>query len=68
MNRVRIAAQDLVARGFLLSEDAAVIVQQAASTNLFAPRPPMTRRVEDMSTLVMAGLDPAIHVFLSSCT
>jgi hypothetical protein len=39
VNRVRMAAQDLVSRGLLLSEDAAVIVQQAASTNLFAPAP-----------------------------
>ena len=34
VNRVRIAAQDLVSRGLLLSEDAAVIVQQAASSDL----------------------------------
>jgi len=39
VNRVRIAAQDLMARGFLLPEDAAVIVQEAASSNLFAPAP-----------------------------
>jgi hypothetical protein len=39
VNRVRIAAQDLVTHGFLLPEDAAVIVQQAASTRLFAPAP-----------------------------
>jgi hypothetical protein len=39
VNRVRISAQDLVTRGFLLPEDAAVIVQQAASSNLFAPAP-----------------------------
>jgi hypothetical protein len=39
VNRVRIAAQDLLARGFLLSDDAAVIVQEAASSNLFAPAP-----------------------------
>jgi hypothetical protein len=37
VNRVRIAAQGLMARGFLLSEDAAVIVQEAASSKLFAP-------------------------------
>lgn len=37
VNRVRIAAQDLVARGFLLPDDAAVIIQEAASSNLFAP-------------------------------
>jgi hypothetical protein len=37
VNRVRIAAQDLVARGFLLPEDAAVIVQEAASSDLFEP-------------------------------
>lgn len=36
VNRVRIAAQDLMARGFLLPEDAAVIVQEAASSNMFA--------------------------------
>src|SRR6201994_1202906 len=39
VNRVRIAAQDLATRGLLLSEDAAVIVQQAASSNWFAPAP-----------------------------
>jgi len=39
VNRVRIAAGDLVARGFLLPEDAAVIIQEAASSNLFAPAP-----------------------------
>ena len=39
VNRVRIAAQDLMARGFLLPDDAAVIVQEAASTTLFAPAP-----------------------------
>jgi hypothetical protein len=39
VNRVRVAAQDLMARGFLLPEDAAVIVQEAASSNLFAPAP-----------------------------
>lgn len=37
VNRVRIAAQDLVTRGFLLPEDAAVIVEEAASSKLFAP-------------------------------
>jgi hypothetical protein len=39
VNRVRIAAQNLMAHGFLLPEDAAVIVQEAASSNLFAPAP-----------------------------
>jgi len=39
VNRVRLAAQDLVTRGFLLAEDAAVIIQAAASSNLFAPAP-----------------------------
>jgi hypothetical protein len=39
VNRVRVAAQDLVARGFLLSEDAAVIIQEAASSVLFGPAP-----------------------------
>ena len=39
VNRVRIAAQDLIVRGFLLPEDAAVIVQEAASSKLFAPAP-----------------------------
>jgi Alpha/beta hydrolase domain len=38
VNRIRIAAEDLEARGLLLPEDAAVIVQEAASSNLFAPR------------------------------
>jgi hypothetical protein len=37
VNQVRVAAQDLMARGFLLPEDAAVIVQEAASSNLFEP-------------------------------
>ncbi len=37
VNRVRIAAQDLMKQGFLLREDAAVIIQEAASSNLFAP-------------------------------
>jgi hypothetical protein len=37
VDRVRVAAQDLMARGFLLPEDAAVIVQEAASSNLFEP-------------------------------
>jgi len=37
VRRIRIAAQDLVARGYLLSDDAAVIAQEAASSNLFAP-------------------------------
>jgi hypothetical protein len=39
VNRVRIAAQNLMARGFLLSDDAAVIVQEAASSNLFTSTP-----------------------------
>jgi hypothetical protein len=39
VNRVRIAARDLMTRGFLLSDDAAVIIQEAASSNLFAPLP-----------------------------
>jgi hypothetical protein len=39
VNRVRVAAQDLTARGFLLPEDAAIIVQEAASSSLFAPAP-----------------------------
>jgi hypothetical protein len=37
VNRVRNAAQDLETRGFLLPDDAAVIVQEAASSKLFAP-------------------------------
>jgi alpha/beta hydrolase family protein len=37
VNKVRIAAQELMARGFLLSDDAAVIAQEAASSNLFGP-------------------------------
>jgi hypothetical protein len=37
VNRIRVAAQDLMARGFLLPEDAAVIVQEAASSDLFRP-------------------------------
>jgi Alpha/beta hydrolase domain len=37
VNRVRIASQDLAARGFLLPEDAAVIAQEAASTKMFVP-------------------------------
>jgi len=39
VNRVRIAARDLMMRGFLLSDDTAVIVQEAASSKLFAPPP-----------------------------
>jgi hypothetical protein len=39
VNRVRVAAQDLVSRGLLLPDDAAVIVQQAASSTLFAAVP-----------------------------
>jgi len=39
VNRVRVAAQDLIERGFMLPEDAAVIIQEAASSNLFAPAP-----------------------------
>jgi hypothetical protein len=39
VNRVRVAAQDLMAQGFLLPEDAAVIVQEAASSKLFEPAP-----------------------------
>jgi hypothetical protein len=37
VNRVRAAAQDLEAKGLLLPDDAAVIVQEAASSKLFAP-------------------------------
>jgi Alpha/beta hydrolase domain len=37
LNRVRMAAQDLMTRGFLLPDDAAVIIQDAASSKLFAP-------------------------------
>ena len=36
VNRIRIAAQDLIQRGFLLPEDAAVIVQAAAANPAFA--------------------------------
>jgi len=39
VNRVRIAAQDLMAHGFMLPEDAAVIIQEAASSKLFASAP-----------------------------
>ena len=39
VNRVRIAARDLVARGFLLPDDAAVIVQEAAASKLFGSTP-----------------------------
>jgi hypothetical protein len=42
VNQIRIAARDLMAQGFLLSDDAAVIVQEAASTRLFAPAPANT--------------------------
>ena len=37
VNRVRIAAQELMRRGLLLRDDAAVIIQEAASSKLFAP-------------------------------
>jgi hypothetical protein len=40
VNRIRVAAQDLVERGFLLAEDAAVIVQAAASNPTFGPTAP----------------------------
>jgi hypothetical protein len=39
VNRIRVAAQDLITRGFMLPEDAAVIIQEAASSKLFAPAP-----------------------------
>jgi hypothetical protein len=39
VNRVRVAAQDLMKRGFLLREDAAIIIQEAASSKLFVPAP-----------------------------
>ena len=39
VNRVRAAARELMARGFLLREDAAVIVQEAASSKLFGAAP-----------------------------
>ncbi len=39
VNRVRIAARDLVGRGLLLPDDEAVIVQQAAATSMFTPAP-----------------------------
>jgi hypothetical protein len=42
VNQVRVAAQDLMAWGFMLPEDAAVIVQEAASRNLFDPARPNT--------------------------
>ena len=35
VNRIRVAAQDLTQRGFLLPEDSAVIVQAAATTTAF---------------------------------
>jgi hypothetical protein len=37
VGRIRVAAQDLIERGFLLPEDAAVIIQAAASSALFGP-------------------------------
>jgi hypothetical protein len=39
VNRIRAAARDLMARGFLLREDVAVIIQEAASSKLFAAVP-----------------------------
>ena len=39
VNRIRIAAQDLIQRGFLLPDDAAVIVQAAAATSALGPAP-----------------------------
>jgi hypothetical protein len=39
VNRVRVAAQDLVARGFLLADDAAVIIQSAAFEQLVRAHP-----------------------------
>jgi hypothetical protein len=43
LNRIRVAAHDLAARGLLLPEDAAVIVEEAASSNLFTPAPANAR-------------------------
>ena len=37
VSQVRVAVQDLTAHGFLLPEDAAVIIQEAASSSLFTP-------------------------------
>ena len=37
VNRIRIAARDMVERGFLLAEDAAIVVQAAAAHTGFAP-------------------------------
>jgi hypothetical protein len=39
VNRIRIAAQDLVTRGFMLPEDAAIIIQEGASSKLFVAAP-----------------------------
>ncbi|HLH92187.1 MAG TPA: alpha/beta hydrolase domain-containing protein [Xanthobacteraceae bacterium] len=39
VNRVRAATRDLMKQGFLLREDAAVIIQEAASSNLFGATP-----------------------------
>ena len=39
VNRVRVAAREAEAQGFLLPEDAAVIVDPAAETPVFAPAP-----------------------------
>lgn len=39
VNRTRLATRDLVTRGYLLPDDAAVIVQEAASSKLFVSAP-----------------------------
>jgi hypothetical protein len=39
VNRVRVAARDAMAEGFLLPDDVAVIVNSAAETPVFAPPP-----------------------------
>jgi hypothetical protein len=41
VNRVRVAAREAEAAGFLLPEDAAVIVNSAAETRLFDPTAPV---------------------------
>jgi hypothetical protein len=35
VNRIRVSARNLVGDGFLLPEDAAIIVQEAASSHAF---------------------------------
>lgn len=49
VNRIRIAALELIKAGFLLPEDAAVITQAAAANSAFGP-PAANRHLQELST------------------